>query len=286
MIRRMMATVLVVLVMGSGASAQAAPGAPLPNAGAGKLIWRTGQVLLYQIEHTTLAFDKREESKSETKSYLKVTKRWQAIGVDSAGVATLQMSLTSMLQELTTPGGEVLRFDSANVDKSTPQLKGMADYLNKPLAVIRVDSVGRVVEVKSSKSAASNYENELPFLALMPGAMPKVGQSWNREFKITLAPPLGTGEKYDSIQKHTCKSVAGDLLTVSVSTDLKTLPKAVADVVPMWQMLPRGEVVFDLKAGRLHSAKLTIDKELKDHQGEGSQTKFQSVLTVSYIGDK
>jgi hypothetical protein len=226
------------------------------------------------------------ESKSETKSVLKVTKRWQVIGVDAAGVATVQMSLTAMLQERTTPEGDVLRFDSANLDKSTPELKGMAAFLNKPLATLRVDPVGRVVEVKESKTDASTWENELPFVAVLPGVLPRAGQTWERAYKITLAPPLGTGEKYDAVQRCTCKGVAGDLATMTLSTELKAPPKAPADEIPLWQVMPRGEVVFDLKAGRLHSAKLTIDKELKDHQGEGSHTKFQSTLTVTYAGDK
>ncbi len=88
------------------------------------------------------------------------------------------------------------------------------------------------------------------------------------------------------MQKYTCKSVDGDLLTLALSTDLKTPPKAAADAIPLWQMLPQGEVTFDLKAGRLHSAKLTIEKELQGHQGEGSETKFQSTLTVTYVGEK
>src|SRR5262249_23618809 len=148
--------------------------------------------------HATDATDIVGDSKSETKSVLKVTKRWQVLSVDAAGVATIQLSLVSMFQERTTPAGEVLRYDSANPDKSTPQLKeDMARFLNTPLATIRVDSLGRVVEVKESKSDASSYENELPFVVLLPKEGVKAGQSWERGYQITLAPPLGTGEKHD-----------------------------------------------------------------------------------------
>ena len=276
--RRTLATVLAVVAMASWASAQAQT--------VGRLHWQTGQVLLYRVEHTTFNLDKMGESKSETKSVLKVTKRWQVTAVDASGVATMQMSLVSMLQERTTPSGDVLRFDSANLDKCTPELKGMAAFLNKPLATIRVDGLGKVVEVKESKADASGFENELPFLALLPGAMPRAGQSWDRAYKITLTPPLGTGEKYDAVQHFTCKSVSGNLATITVATELKAPPKAPADAIPLWQMMPQGEVVFDLKAGRLHSAKLTIEKELKGHQGEDSHTKFQSTLTVTYVGEK
>jgi hypothetical protein len=50
------------------------------------------------------------------------------------------------------------------------------------------------------------------------------------------------------------------------------------------QLQPEGEVVFDLQAGRLQSARLRIDKELKGHQGEGSSYKFQSAYTEKYVG--
>lgn len=38
--------------------------------------------------------------------------------------------------------------------------------------------------------------------------------------------------------------------------------------------------------GWLHGARLTIDKELKDHAGEGSMTKFQSTYTIQYADDR
>jgi hypothetical protein len=277
MIRRTLSALFAMLVLSSLASAQES----------GRLHWKPGQVLLYRVEHAWTALDKKGDSQAETKSLLKVTKRWQVTGVDAVGVGTLQLSITAMLQEQTTPSGDVLKYDSANPDKSTPQLKdAMARYLNTPLATIRVDPFGRVVEVKESKTGASGYENELPFLALLPGVLPKAGQSWERAYKITLAPPLGTGEKYDAVQRYTCKSLTGDLMTLTLATELKSAPKAAGDIIPIWQKLPQGEVIFDIKAGRLHSAKLTIDKELKDHQGEGSEAKFRSTLTVTYVGEK
>jgi hypothetical protein len=265
------------LVLASLASAQAP---------ATRLRWTTGQVLLYRIEHATSASDVSPDSKSETKSLLKVTKRWQVTTVDAAGVATLQMSLTSMYQERTAPSGDVLKYDSANPDKSTPQLKeALSRYLNTPLATIRVDAFGKVVEVKEAKTPGS-FENELPFLVLLPGTGMKANDSWQREYKITLAPPLGTGEKYDALQKYRCKSITSDLATIALTTELKTPPRAAADEVPLWQMMPAGDVIFDTKNGRLQSAKLEIKKELKNHQGENTSCAFSSTLTITYAGDR
>jgi hypothetical protein len=281
MIRAGLGAVLAVLVMGSvpAARAQVAPG---------RLRWQVGQVLLYKVEHSTVASDTVGDTKSETKSLLKLTRRWQVLAVDPSGVATLQMSLVALLQERTTVGGEVLRYDSANPDKSTPQLKEFfTRLLNVPLATLQVDGQGRVVRVLESKfGPASSFENELPFIGVLPADGPRPGQTWERPYAITLSPPLGTGEKYDAVQRYACKASAGGLATVTLSTELKAPPKVAADGIPLWQMLPQGEVTFDLKDGRLQAAALKIDKELKGHQGAGSVCRFQSTYTIQYAGDK
>jgi hypothetical protein len=213
-----------------------------------------------------------------------VTKRWTVKDVDSSGTATLVLSLTSMYQQRTTPSGDVLTYDSANPDKSDQHLKkALEGYLNTTLATLRIDASGKVVEVKESKSPATAYENELPFVALMPAVPFKAGVAWERAYKITLSPPLGTGEQYDAVQKHVCKSATADAVTVSLTTELKAPTKAAADSIPLWQFMPAGEVTYDLKNGRLHGAKLSIERELKNHQGENSSYRFSSTQTVTYV---
>jgi hypothetical protein len=275
--RRTLASLLALLVVSSWASAQV----PV------RLRWAPGQVLLYRLEHATEASDNSAEAKNETKSLLRVTRRWQVLGVDKVGNAELQMSIVAMYQERTTPSGDVLKYDSANPATSTPQLKeAMAKYLNTPLATIRVDPFGKVVEVKESKTGAASFENELPFLVQLPAAGVKADDAWERAYKITLPPPLGTGEKIDAVQKYRCKSATADAATFTMTTDFKTPPKAALDAVPLWQLMPEGEVVYDVKNGRMHSAKLTINKELKNHQGENTSMTFKSTLTIGYAGDR
>lgn len=275
--RRILASLVALLVVSSWASAQV----PV------RLRWAPGQVLLYRIEHATEASDNSAEAKNETKSLLRVTRRWQVQGVDAAGVATLQMSIVAMYQERTTPSGDVLKYDSANPATSTPQLKeAMAKFLDTPLATIRVDPFGKVVEVKEAKTGAASFENELPFLVQLPAAGVKADDAWERAYKITLPPPLGTGEKTDAVQKYRCKSATADAATFTVTTEFKTPPKAALDTVPLWQLMPEGEVVYDVKNGRMHSAKLTINKELKNHQGENTSMTFKSTLTIGYAGDR
>jgi hypothetical protein len=278
MIRKGMAASLVVLSAAALATAQTAPG---------RLHWQAGTMLSYRVEQVTVASDSGQDGKVETTTKLNLLKRWQVVAVDAAGAATLQLSLASLRLETITPSGESLVFDSANPEKSTPELRDqVGGYVGKALALLRVDAQGRVLEVKDSKfGPASRYENELPFICVLPSEGLKVGQEWQRDYKITVEPPAGAGDKYEAVQKYVCKSLADGAAVVAMTTALKA-PPAPAEQAALLQMEPDGEIVYDLKAGRMQKASLKIDKEVKGHQGEGSSYRLQSTYTEEYVGEK
>jgi hypothetical protein len=247
--------------------------------------WQQGQVLTYRVDQSTMASEVIENKKVDTKTTAQLVKCWQVKNVDNAGVATLHLSLKKLRWENTRPDGEVLLFDSTQIDKSNPALsKELGGLVGPVLAVLRIDSKGKVVEVKESKfGPASRYQSELPLMLTLPDAALKEGLAWERAYQITLEPPQGTGEKYDATQQYRCKSLANGMATITLATSIKGLPESPLDQVPLLLSQPDGEVVFDTKLGMLRSARLVIDKELKDHQGAGSSYHFRSVLSAEYV---
>lgn len=279
MTRKLIPALLACLVLAPAAFGQAAPW---------RFRWQAGQALTYRVEQTNTIQEVVGERKTNVVNKLNLVKRWQVREVDAAGAATLHLSLLTMRSEITRPDGEVMLFDSANPDKSTPEMREqLAKYVGDVLAVIRVDGKGNVVEVKESKHGpASRYESDLPFkVALADGAV-EAGASWSRAYKVTLDPPAGTGEKYDATQQYTLKAVAGGVATLTLTTAIAKLPESLLDQVPLLQSLPSGEIVFDTASGLLKSAKLRVDKELKGHQGEGSSYRFQSMYTEELVEGK
>lgn len=244
--------------------------------------WQTGQVLTYKVEHITSATHTVKDMKLQTSSKLHLLKRWQVLAVDDSGVATLQFTLAAMRNEQTQFNGEVLLFDSAQPDKSTPALKEhLLPFIGKPLAVLRVDATGRVIEAKVG--SLSRYEAEPPFLLTLPTASLTVGQNWQRNYTLTLDPPQGTGEEYAAVQTCTCQSMAGPLATIALKTDFKSMPESPQDRLPLFQKQPAGEIVFDIQNGRIQRARLTIHKELQNQQGAGSSYRFDSTYTEEYV---
>jgi hypothetical protein len=250
--------------------------------------WQPGEVLTYEVEHVTSATEVVGKSKSDSQTKLNLTKQWQVLGVDAAGVATLRLALSALRLETTTPGGGKLLYDSTDAEKSDPHMREeLQRFVSQPLALMRVDALGRVVEVKESKHGpASRFESELPFVIVLPEQAPKPGERWERGYKITVEPPQGTGERYEATQQYACKAVSDGLAKIGVATVLKNLPESVLDRVPLLQMQPEGHVVFDTRTGRLQSASLRIEKELAGHQGEGSSYRFQSSYSERYVAPK
>jgi hypothetical protein len=250
--------------------------------------WQKDQVLLYRVEQTMTASESLSDGKTESTTKASLVKRWNVQGVDAAGVATLQLSLDKLRLETTTGSGEVLLFDSADPVKSNPQMKEqLSKYVGQPIAVLRMDSQGRLIEVKKSDfGPASRFEADLPFQLVFPIAAVQPGQSWERAYKVTLEPPQGTGEKHDAVQRYTFKSMADGAATIELATTMKAMPESILDRVPLLQSQPKGEITFDIRSGLMRSARLVIDKELKNHQGEGTSYHFERTCVEEYIGNK
>lgn len=278
MVRRLTALSLTLLVV-SAASAQppAAPPAQAP-----RFKWEAGKVLTYRVVQQTSVTETTLDEKTNkpvtgtAQTSLTLVRKWTVKGVDAAGVATLEMSITEMKNEFRQPDGSVSVTDSSKPEDA----KAMAEYLNKPIVTVRIDAQGKLVEVKEAKGgAAARLSAELPFRVVLPDALPEAGKGWERPFAVKLDPPHGTGESYDFVQKYASKGEKDGYLIVGVETLLKSPPKAVAEQVPLVPMLWTGDVYFHTAAGKYQASRLKVKTELANHQGEGTKFVYESTYS-------
>ena len=275
MVRIGIFAILLVAVVTPSVAAQEAPW---------RFQWRKGDILNYRVKHDTSVKETIDANKVVTESKLTLVKQWKVIDVDANGVATLHMSLAALRTEQTRPDGEKLLFDSADLDKSTPELKQMKQHIGPTLAVVRIDGYGRTLEVK--QGSAAKYEAEPPFVVVLPAAAPKEGQAWLRPFNVTLEPPQGTGEKYKAQQTYSCTKINAGLATVAVTTEFKSQPDSVQERLPLLQKEAQGQLVFDINSGRLQRAQFAIDRTVQNHQGQGSSYQFVSTYVEELTDQK
>ena len=249
-----------------------------------------GETLAYHLVQTTNVTESVPDEKTnkpvETTVATKadLVRRWKVVDVDPAGIATVEMSIASMRWERKA-GNEEDVFDSSKPDDLNKS--EMAKHVGPVLAVLRVDPSGKVIEVKESKvGPATRFTTELPFKFVLPDTEPKVGESWDRAYTIQLDPPLGTGEKYAAIQKYTCQEPKGAFLTVGLTTQLKAPPAQAADQIPLLPLTQEGVLFFHAASGRYYGARCKVERELRNHQGEGSTYKFISTYVEDFVPAK
>jgi hypothetical protein len=280
-------TALLALLLASGGLTSPGSLAQPPANAPARFKWQPNQVLAYKVtqqtavRETTLDEKTEKPVTTEARTTVSLVRKWTVKAVDANGVGTLEMTITEMKNEFRRPDGTTLVRDSANPEHA----KEMAEYLNVPVVTVKVDSQGRLLEVKESKAGSgSRLHAELPFRLTLPdGDAATAGLKWDRTFTFKLDPPLGTGESHEFSQKYTSAGVKDGLLTVSVATELKAPPKALAERVPLVPMLWEGQVYFNAAAGKYHAARLKVKAELPNHQGEGTKFEYESTYTEDAV---
>lgn len=250
-----------------------------------------GTTLTYHLVQTTKTIETLLDEKSkmpveqEHLTKVDLDRQWKVLDVDDQGTATLAMSITRMRWEQKLPTGETDVFDSTKPDELNQS--EMAKNVGTVLATLRVDRQGKLVEVKESKiGPASRFTVDLPFKLVLPEDAATVGSTWDRQYTIQLDPPLGTGEKYPTAQTYKVLEPQSGLLTLNLRTTIKDEPTTTADQIPLLRFASEGTLYFDSTNGRYYAARLKMQKELKNHQGEGTSYKYASTYVEDFIPAK
>ena len=253
-----------------------------------------GQILEYLVRQEIKVVETSiQEGKpiiGESLTKLTTTRRFEVKSVEN-GEAVLEMSITAMRQEILRRGAAD-KDGNPTVDKvvlDSGEAEGkekMAAFLNKPIATVKLNGLGQVLEVKGENGSEQRFRTEPPFRIDFPAQEVAVGDAWNREFEIRLDPPVGTGEKYAAIR--TCKraeDVQGRIV-VGVSTAVKGGVKVpAADMPSVIPYLWSGELYLD-KSGRYRGAKLSVKGETAEHQGTGTKFAYESTYVETPVEGK
>lgn len=238
--------------------------------------FKPDQHLFYETDHSTTVELKDDEGTKTTATQVRQIKEWHVLGVDSLGVATIEMSIKRLSLEMTSPDGAVIRFDSTDSKQSHPDLvKQLGELVGKPILRVQMAPNGSVKE-STNLTDQKNLLRELPFYVAASEELPVRGMTWTRDFPISMEPPHGTGHAYKATQLCNLKDINGDLLTVHFITKLIEEPKSVDDRLSIMQSLPTGQVVLDWKRGVMTEARLQIDQRVNDVSGKQSHYAMKS----------
>ncbi len=244
--------------------------------------WAKGKVMNYKIEQSVQLTETSIDEKSRkpvltnTTTKLQASKTWTVTAVDDAGVATLELTITSMRQEIIQATGDE-KPTRKILDSANPEDAKVMTFLNKPCVTVCLNSQGAVIETKSANEGTTDrLRVELPFRVKLPKDSIKTGSNWENKFVLKLPPPLGTGEKFDAAHKFTLKGFNGDVAVFGMKTELAKPLEDSALVPVVMHSMWNGDVFVNAKLGTYAGAKLTIKKEIPNYIGPGTKLSYQN----------
>jgi hypothetical protein len=287
------ATVVVwgILVLGAQSRAQdegeKAPVPPSPPAGEYtpkydlKYKFKPGETLRTEVVHRAKVQTTIQGTTQTAETESKSVKVWAVKSVGEDGTATFEHRVENIDMWQRTSGRQEIRYNSETDKTPPPGYEHVADAVGVPLSTVTMDGRGTIVKRKVNRAVPMNVSTQMTMpLAAEPIA---VGESWSSPVEIEVTQKDGTLKKIETRQKFTLASVADEVATIHVDSQILTPINDPAIEAQLIQRLSEGTVQFDLKAGRVLSQQLDLDRQVIGFSGPASSMHYVTRFTEKLL---
>jgi hypothetical protein len=181
-----------------------------------------------------------------------------------------------------------VRYNS-RTDKKVPAVfEPIAKTIGVPLTRVTLDPKGKVLKLESLAGRApsaggSGAEGQSQVLIPLPEKPVAKGQSWSSPVEVEVS-VQNSVTKVKTLETYTLREVQDNVATIGVATQIVT---PIHDPVIEAQVVQRestGTVRFDLKAGRILSRKIDVDKRVVGFAGHGASVMgYRSRLAAELL---
>jgi hypothetical protein len=267
-------------------STDEASGSPSGTALTEPLRWKLklGETLRYHmVEEMTLVT--RGEPLNETKTPLhqEMDMTWTVVGVKADGEAVMEQKIENVKLTIAGPPGEKIEYDSKGDDTTSslaPMVAPIYDALTKGAFEFTMTARGEIKDVKVSDEVLEALKNSpgaamlgdiataeglqrmiAKWALVLPEKTPQKGEEWRS--RVKLKTPSGEQVVESSYRYEGTRVVDGRTYAVFRPGLEMTFSGKEGARMKVKEQESKGEVLFDVAAGRLQSAKLergvTID---------------------------
>ncbi len=241
--------------------------------------FQPNETVCWDVEHRSKVRATVSRTTQTTETLSKSLKCWRVFDVQPDGTTAFEhrVDWVDMRQKLT--GREEVHYDSRKDKKPPIGFETVAKSIGVPLAVVKMDTRGKVLQrerrgKKPSETQQSLPENESLLTIPLPEKPVAIGETWSlpQDFDIPL--PAGTVKKVKAVQQFTLEEVKTGVATIRFATEILT---PITDPAVESQLVQResaGRVRFDIDAGRILSQQIDIDKHVVGFRGEASSIHY------------
>ncbi len=287
-----MKRVLLFAVLGAVVTLSAAhsfadkPAAPAKDAAEKYLLqykFHAGEQIRSKVKHLASIETTISGTTQKTDMASLSTKLWHVTKVDPAGAMTFENSVESVDMRNRMSGRQEVRYNSETDKTAPPGYATVANSIGKVLSVITIDRTGEVL--KRDEKAVQQGVGASGGLIVPP--LPKdsiaVGHVWSAPSTVNVKLKDDTFKEIKTRQRYELQKVESGVAVIAVETQILTPVTNPEIQVQLIQRLTKGEIRFDIAAGRMLSQHLDLDEQVLGFSGADSSMHYVAQFTEDLI---
>jgi hypothetical protein len=199
-------------------------------------------------------------------------KAWKIIDVLPNGDIEFISVIDRMHMVNQLPGREPTEYDSARDKTPPPGFEDVAKSVGVPLIGITMTPHGKVVR-RDWKLRAPRADENAPIAVRLPDEPVAIGDTWDEPIELQVATESGGTKSVHTRRHHKLANVANGVAAIEVTYQVLS-PIDPYMEYQMVQRLMEGTVRFDIRAGRVISQQMDIDKRILGFAGPASSTHY------------
>jgi hypothetical protein len=271
-------TAFLSLAIGVLATSLASAAAPdvTPVADAAKYDLRykltTGTVLRYTIDHRAAIRSTIDDTTQEAQTKTESVKAWKVTDVLPSGEIEFMnvVERVHMINHL--PDRAPAEYDSQKDKTPPPGYEDTARAIGIPLSVVRMTPRGKVTSY-NVKHSQPNADKDAQVAIRLPDQPVAVGATWDEPFDVTVNVDAGGTKSIQTRRHYELLSVSSGIATIEVTYQVLSPIDAKIES-QLVQKLMKGNVRFDVDAGRIDSQLFEVDKRVLGFAGPTSSMHY------------
>ena len=232
----------------------------------------TGEVLRYEVTHRASIRSTIDETTQAAQTKTDSVKAWKVTDVLPNGDIEVMnvVERVHMVNQL--PGHDPTEYDSERDATPPPGFEEAAKAIGVPLSIVRMSPSGEIIR-REAKLREQTVEDDAPIVVRLPDKPVTIGETWDEPFDVKVTLENGDSKTVQTRRHHKLIAIATGIATIEVTYQVLTPvdPYVESQLV---QRLMDGEVKFDIKAGRVVSQQMDIDKRILGFAGPTSSMHY------------
>ncbi len=224
-------------------------------------------------------FEARFNNQVEVHANTSVTwKHYRVISADPEGRSILEALNDRVTMEWKFGENPAESFDTANSGASPdPKFQAVLASTGKPLVRTEVSARGELIKLTPLVADIPGAAEASNFLVVFPEQPVKIGEKWKESFETPVAVTKKLMQNFAMLREYTLTSVEGNLAHIKMRVGPKGVLNDPQMEMQLMQRLITSEIVFDISKGLIISQYNTVDRNVVNPLGPGSE--------VSAVGD-